>query len=68
MIKFEEIKKLDKRSLLQKKDELYRAILETRLLKSTTGIEKVHQFRATKRQLAQVLTAIAHGKLSNLKK
>ncbi|MEK7484260.1 MAG: 50S ribosomal protein L29 [Planctomycetota bacterium] len=56
--KFKELKKKPVEELHKEEKQLREAIWKLRVKKGVDDLENVHQIRATRKELAQVLTAI----------
>lgn len=62
MLKMVDIKKMDKTAIVAKVAELKKELFQTKFQKHTTGIEKPHMLKATRRDIARLLTAFNANK------
>lgn len=62
VLKYNEIKDLDAAAIDTKVTEMRRAIFNMKMEKSTTGLEKPHNLKVLKKNIAKLLTAKASKK------
>ena len=58
MLKMSEVSKMDASAIDQQVSELRKELFDLRLQKTTTSVEKPHQLKGIKKDIAKLLTAL----------
>ena len=64
MLKVSDIAAMDEKAILGKVDELRKEVFGLRMDKKTSGLEKPHQLKNAKKDIARLLTVLGQKKRS----